>query len=592
MGEIEKAVVTTQPLAQDEPTVWNSSSSSSQANQPADAELPKREPGVAGYVKFLATRDAWIGDYDFKSLCMPRLNPWKRISSTTPSTPFYGLHDDLPIALAAICGLQHALAMLGGLITPPIIISNAIKLPSEMQSYLISASLITSGILSLVQQSAIRLPFNRQLGSGLLSVVGTSFATLSTATAIFENLYREGTCPLNPDGTKASCPEAYGYLLGTAAVCALLEVFLSFLPPRVLRRMFPPMITGVVVMLIGFKLIGESAIPAFGGGSSCRGTETLCPLPNAYEWGDRRYLGLGFLSFITIILVEMFGSPAMRSASVALGLLLPLIVAGPLNYISRADIDSARAITFLWVETFPLKVYGPAVLPLMAVYISLMMEAIGDTTATCEVSKIEVEGEEYDRRIGGAVLSDGLGGIVSALFTITPMSVFAQNNGVIAITRCANRNAGRWCSFWLILFGIIGKLAGCVLAIPDPILGGVLLFLFASIGVAGLRILSMVRFTRRVRFVLAVAFAFGFGSLLIKDWWSSLFNYTGTNKALRGFLDSIVIVLSTPFLISALAGMIANGILPLDEEDLVDERESLTKASDEEEANDKPPARA
>ena len=183
--------------------------------------------------------------------------------------PFYGLDEDLPIFLAAVCGLQHMMAMLAGIITPPIILSSSLNLPSAQQSYLISASLITSGLLSAVQMS--RIPFRlpgflgggkRQLGSGVLSVVGTSFATLSTASAIFASLYANGTCPMivNAEGTtsKGPCPDAYGYLLGTSAVCALLEIFLSFMPIRVLKRIFPPIITGGVVFLIGASLIGES----------------------------------------------------------------------------------------------------------------------------------------------------------------------------------------------------------------------------------------------------------------------------------------------------------------------------------------------
>ncbi|TKY90096.1 hypothetical protein EX895_000094 [Sporisorium graminicola] len=566
------ATVTTQPFAHAEPQT----SASHELNHGADTQSTSWRRNPRSHARKLAhtlsTRHGWFGDYNFAALCLPRLFPWKadsRLNVGSGESPFYGVYDELPIAVAAICGFQHALAMLGGLITPPMIIASSLNLSGETSAYLISASLITSGIFSAIQQSAIPLPFGRQLGTGLLSVVGTSFTTLSVTTSIFTNLYSEGICPLNADGSRAACPDAYGYLLGTAAVCALLEIMLSFLPTRVLKRMFPPIVTGTVVAFIGIKLIGESAIPSFGGGSSCHGTTTLCSGTDhrAYVWGDAHYLGLGFLAFMTVVVTEIFGSPAMRNASIAIGLLFPLVVAGPLGYISGAPIAAAKPITFLWVETFKLRVYGPAVLPLLAVYISLMMECIGDVTATSEVSRVEVDGEKYDRRISGGVLVDGLAGIFSALFTVPPLSVFAQNNGVIAITKCANIQAGRWCSFWLILFGIIGKLAGCVRAIPQPVLGGVLMILFGSIAVSGVKVLQNVTFTRRNRFILALSFAFGFGTLLVDDLFDELFTYNGGNKALKGFLDSIIIVISTPFLISAIVGMIANAVLPMDEED-------------------------
>ncbi|ETS63327.1 hypothetical protein PaG_01607 [Moesziomyces aphidis] len=569
------ATITTQPFAQAEPQPYAGDAQHSPAPSGATTSW-RRNPRehLRSTVRRFSTREGWLGDYQFGALCLPRLLPWKpdsKLNGGAAESPFYGVHDQLPIAVAAICGLQHALAMLGGLITPPMIIASSLSLSGETSAYLISASLITSGLISAVQQSAIPLPFlgGRQLGTGLLSVVGTSFTTLSVTTSIFTNLYAEGVCPSNPDGSRAACPDAYGYLLGTCAVCALLEIALSFLPPRVLKRMFPPIITGTVVAFIGIKLIGESAIPSFGGGASCHGTGQLCMGTDhrAYVWGDGHYLGLGFLSFMTVVLVEIFGSPAMRNASIAIGLLFPLVVAGPLGYMSSQPIDSARPITFLWVETFKLRVYGPAVLPLLAVYISLMMECIGDVTATSEVSRVEVDGLAYDRRISGGVLVDGLAGVFSALFTVPPLSVFAQNNGVIAITKCANIQAGRWCSFWLVLFGVIGKLAGCVRAIPQPVLGGVLLVLFGSIAVSGVKVLQNVTFTRRNRFILAISFGWGFGTLLADDLFANLFTYKGGNKALSGFLDSIIIVISTPFLISAIVGMIANAVLPLDEED-------------------------
>jgi xanthine/uracil permease len=135
---------------------------------------------------------------------------------------------------------------------------------------------------------------------------------------------------------------------------------------------------------------------------------------------------LGFLGFITVVIVEIFGSASMRNASIAVGLLFPLVVAGPLGYISGEPIKAAKPITFLWTTTFKLRIYGPGVLPLLAVYISLMMEAIGDITATSEISKVEVDGLAYDRRISGGVLADGLGGALSALCTVPPLSVFAQ----------------------------------------------------------------------------------------------------------------------------------------------------------------------
>jgi hypothetical protein len=143
--------------------------------------------------------------------------------------------------------------------------------------------------------------------------------------------------------------------------------------------------------------------------------------------------------------------------------------------------------------------------------------------------------------------ADGIGGFISALFTVTPLSVFAQNNGVIAITRCANRGAGRWCCVFLILFGVIGKISGVFLAIPNPVLGGVTTFLFATVAVSGVRVLAFVQPTRRDRFVLAAALSFGFGDLLVPGIFTHLFDRVKhPNNGRQGLFNSITIVLSTP----------------------------------------------
>ncbi|EKM51797.1 uncharacterized protein PHACADRAFT_177210 [Phanerochaete carnosa HHB-10118-sp] len=535
----------------------------------------------------LTTKEGFFGGYDYFWLCLPTL-PFtiggRKRRKRMP--PFYPLDSDLPLLLALACGLQHALAMLAGLIAPPIIFASSLSLDANTSAYMISASLIGCGILSMVQLSRIHLFKNYYLGTGLISVVGTSFATLSTATAIFDAMYANGTCPSTTaaDGTitRGPCPDAYGKLLGTSLICSFLEIGLSFVSPHRLRRIFPPIVTGTVILLIGASLVGSSGIPDWGGGSNCMGRPTsgpftLCPdtsAPRPRAWGSPELIGLGFLSFMSIVLTEMFGSPFLKNISIIVGLAVGCIVAGAVGYIDGSSITSAPAITFLWVHRFKLRVYPPAILPMLAVYVSTTMEAMGDITASAEVSRLAVDGDEFNTRIQGGVLSDGVGGFLSALFTVAPLSVFAQNNGVIAITRCANRTAGYFCCIFLILFGILGKLSGVFLAIPNPVLGGVTTFLFASVVVSGVRILSYCHFTRRDRFVLAAALSFGIGDLLVPSFLTFLFaGVQHPNNALQGFFDSLTIVLSTPFLVAGIVAAVLNQVLPQeDKEDEQDEQ--------------------
>lgn len=515
----------------------------------------------------VSTKEGLIGEYNYSYLFTPRI-PF--ITKTPTEPPFFGLNDRMPVLLGFLLGLQHALSMLAGIVSPPIIISASANLSVEMQQYLVSASLIASGILSTIQITRFhiwRTKYN--LGTGLLSVVGTSFATITLVSAVFPQMYSNGYCPTADDGTKLPCPDGYGAILGTAAVCGLLEILMSFIPPKYLQKLFPPVVTGPVVLLIGLHLV-ESGFKDWAGGSgdcSARpesGMYSMCPTINAphpLPWGSAEFIGLGFLVFVTIVLCELWGAPIMKSCAVIVGLIVGSIVAAGVGYFDSSSIDLAPGITFTWVKTFRLSVYGPAVLPMLSVYITCAMEAIGDITATCEVSKQEVDGPIYDSRIQGGVLADGCNSIIAALMTMTPMSTFAQNNGVIALTKCANRTAGYWCCFFLILMGVVAKFAAALVAIPKAVLGGMTTFLFASVVVSGIKIITTIPFTRKDRFVLTCSLLFGLGATLVPDWFSYVFTYNGDNNALQGLLDAIQIVMETGYTIAGIVGVIINSIL-------------------------------
>jgi xanthine/uracil permease len=161
-------------------------------------------------------------------------------------------------------------------------------------------------------------------------------------------MYANGTCPstTQPDGTvvRGPCPDAFGYVLGTSSICAFLEIGMSFIPVRILKRIFPPLVTGTVVVLIGASLIGESGMLNWGGGSGpCHnfpetGIFTECPninAPRPLPWGSPEFLGLGFLSFVSIVITEVFGSPFLKNASIIVGLAVGCIVAGAAGYIGE-----------------------------------------------------------------------------------------------------------------------------------------------------------------------------------------------------------------------------------------------------------------
>ncbi len=160
--------------------------------------------------KEFTTKEGLLGDYDYAFLFTPNLPFMKRAKR---AAPFFGLNDKMPIILALVLGFQHALAMLAGVITPPIILSGqgGANLDAETAQYLVSTSLIVCGILSSIQITRFhiyRTPYF--IGTGLISVVGTSFATIPVATGAFAQMYSTGFCPTDDAGNKLPCPRGYG----------------------------------------------------------------------------------------------------------------------------------------------------------------------------------------------------------------------------------------------------------------------------------------------------------------------------------------------------------------------------------------------
>ncbi len=147
----------------------------------------------------------------------------------------------------------------------------------------------------------------------------------------------------------------------------------------------------------------------------------------------------------------------MKSASIILGLAIGCLISGLTGYWSLSNIHAAPPITFLWVHTFNLSVDGALILPLLIMFICETVSCMPDILATAEISNVDIEGTQFNSRIQGGILCDGLGSLISAFGTGLPMVSQAGNNGVISLTGCASRRAG-WCaSGFLILMGIFGK---------------------------------------------------------------------------------------------------------------------------------------
>ncbi|KAI8068397.1 permease family-domain-containing protein [Gongronella butleri] len=517
---------------------------------------------------------------------MPRL-PF--LKTRRIKSPFYGPNDEISILLAIVMGLQHFLAVVGGIITPTILISgsgsNSLNVDTETRQYMISASLIVCGICSMIQIIRFRIPKTKYyIGAGLLQITGVSFANIAAAQAVISNMYKSGACPteIAADGTTTylPCPDAFGAILGTQLVASVLSLIIAFLPPRVIRKLFPKIVSGIVLVVIGGSLLSTGMSNWAGGSGPCAARPTsglfaLCPTinaPNAQQWGSPVNFALGASVFATILVVELCGSIFLRNIGVIVGLLVGCIIAAGVGMFDKSGIESARVITFIWVKTFKISVYAPGIIPYLFTQLDMVIETIGDLTAACDVSDLPLEGEKYEQRLRGGILADFVGTVFSSVATSMTVVTFSQNNGVIASSSMASRRAGFMCAVILIICGVFGKISAAFLAIPSPLIGGMTVFLFGMVLTAGIRILSYLEWTRRDRVIIASSLSLALGQAMVPDWFSYVLP-SSTNPSIEGLYEAINTVVSTPYIVAGIMSMVLNQILPYDPVD--DEKEAV-----------------
>jgi uracil-xanthine permease len=294
--------------------------------------------------------------------------------------------------------------------------------------------------------------------------------------------------------------------------------------------------------------------------SACTAGQTSLP------YGSAEYIGLGFSVIAFLVVIELFGSVFMKNCNVVLALLFGYFVAGisrydndgeSLKYVLPDNINNADPITFLWTETFPLGFYAPAVIPLLIAYLVTTVETVGDISAVYEVSELDTESTDYDESIQGGLTADAISSILSTLFTSMPNTTFSQNNGVIALTKCASRRAGIACGIWLILMGVFGKIAGILTSIPDCVLGGMTIFLFSNVLVSGITLANQCDLhSRRTKFIFALSLAIGVGvtvwpyaflDMRASGYTAAFWTCADCSNAMKGLRNGVSIFLSTGY---------------------------------------------
>jgi xanthine permease XanP len=381
--------------------------------------------------------------------------------------------------------LQHVLAVFVGIVAPPLIIARALGLRDADAVYLVSMALLMSGIGTVLQTRRLG-----PVGSGLLSIQGTSFVFLGPIIALAASVAAAG-------GTTR---DALGTVFGVCLVGALVPVVLS---PyiRFASRIITPLVTGIVVTLIGLTLV-EVGITSVGGGLDAK-----------HDGSFGAPLNLGLAVGVIALILALNGNrrPWLRMISVVAGLAGGYAVALAVGKVSFAGLAALPWFSVPVPFRYGLGLRASSLLPFAFLYVITAIESIGDITATSSLTGEPIAGPTYFRRLRGGVMADGVSSLISAVFNSFPSTTFAQNNGIIQLTGVGSRYIGTLVGGLLIVLGLCPVVGGVVEAMPPAVLGGATIIMFGTVAVAGIKILSGVVMDRRASAIAALSFGLGLG---------------------------------------------------------------------------------
>ena len=425
----------------------------------------------------------------------------------------YGLEDKPKLKDALFAALQHLLAIFVAIITPPLIISGALSLDVETTGFLVSMALFASGVSTFIQRR--RFGF---IGTGLLCVQGTSFSFIG---------------PIISAGLAGGLPLIFGSCIAASSVEMIISRLLKYT-----RKIITPLVSGIVVTLIGLSLI-KVGINACGGGEAARAAGTFGSMDN---------IGLAVLVLVVIIFFNRSSNRYLRMSSIIIGIAVGYAVAGLLG---KVDFGAIPEFGMLYVPV-PFK-YGIAfdwssIVAIGVVYLITAIEAYGDITANSLISGEPVEGEKFIKRASGGIFADGFNSMLAGIFNSFPNSIFAQNNGMIQLTGVASRYVGYYIAGFLILLGLFPVVGLVFSVMPDAVLGGATLLMFGTVAASGIRIIAAQDIDRKAILVMALSFSLGLSVELVPD-------------ILMGFPEAVRSVFASGITTGGLTAIIANALI-------------------------------
>jgi xanthine permease XanP len=415
--------------------------------------------------------------------------------------------DDRPRPLIGfLAALQHLLAIIVPIVTPGLLICQALGVSARDTNLIVSMSLVISGIATFVQCRRFG-----PLGAGLLIVQGTSFNFVGPLIAGGSLMVKQGT-PVEA---------VMAAIFGVVVAGSFVEMGVSRILPYV-KRMITPLVTGIVVLMIGLTLIKVGLI-SMGGG--------FAAMQNG-SFANGENLLLSGLVLVLIVAINRIPVVWVRSCAIVIALAAGYALAGAMGRLDFTGMHEAPLFQVPRPLHFGIDFSWSLFIPMIVIYLVTSLEAIGDVTATSKISREPVEGPLWMRRIKGGVLLNGANSLLAGIFNTFPSSIFAQNNGVIQLTGIASRHIGIYIALFLVILGLFPAVAGVLQAVPEPVLGGAAMVMFGAVAAAGINILASVTLDRRALLIIAVSLALGLGVSQVPEFLAHM------PAALRNVLES------------------------------------------------------
>ncbi|WP_431023399.1 uracil-xanthine permease family protein [Halomonas sp. H5] len=434
------------------------------------------------------------------------------------SASFFDFYGKPPLAKAMPLSLQHILAMIMGTVTVPIIVVGAVGASLEEKMFLIQISLVFSGLATLLQLYTLG-----RLGARLPTIFGVGFAYVPTLTAIGTQYGLEG-------------------ILGAQVVGGIAMMVTGLFIQRI-RHLFPPVVAGTVVLVIGLSLY-DIAINYLAGGVG------------APDYGDIKYWAIGGITLLVVLGVSQFASGFLKLASIICGLLAGYAISMALGLVNFDAVRDAPWVSAPMPLAFGLEFHAAAIISMVIICVINSVQTIGDLSATTVGGMNRELGK---KELFGGLMGNGFTTMVGSFFGALPTSTYSQNVGIVAMTKVISRYVLAIAAVFMVVAGLLPKFGALMTTIPYPVLGGATILVFGMITMTGIQLITKDEMSARNMTIVSLALALSMGVYAVPD-------------AIAQFPETLRLVLGgSPIVIAALVAFTLNLILP--HKSLADEEE-------------------